>query len=124
MLVIFAGVPVAAPGETMFNKEAVTQVILINFIGKILAPVRIDFAAGGRDIGIARTSFVVDYIGIIEGIDINGEAIGVFGQAGSAVNHPVVKTGCVIVCHGSRVIAIIFVYQPNPLNLIVILYSS
>ena len=44
-----------------------------------------------------------------------------FGQAGSAVNHPVVKTGCVIVRHGSRVIAIIFVYQPNPLNLIFIL---
>ena len=45
MLVIFAGVPVTAPDESMFFEELIAQIIFINFISEIFGTVRISFAA-------------------------------------------------------------------------------
>ena len=99
MLVIFGRVPVAAPGETVLGEKAVAQIVLVDLVGEALAAVGIDFAAGWRDIVASVTVSAKDHIGIIVGVDVNGQSVGVLGEAGSAVNDPVVETGSIIFCH-------------------------
>lgn len=116
MLVILCGIPVAAPGEAVFGKEAVAQIIFVNFIGEVLAAVSVNFTAGRGDIGISAAVFVKDNVGVVVGIHIYGKAIGMLGKARSAVNNPVIKAGGVVVRHGSGIVAAVFVYQAHTLE--------
>lgn len=109
MLIIFAGIPIAAPGKAVFDKETVAEVVFIDLVGKIQTAVGVNLTSCGRNIGIVRAVFVEDYIRIIERVDINGKAVGVLRETGSAVHDTVVKAGSVIICHGSRVIAIVLI---------------
>ena len=76
MLIIFAGIPVTTPGEAVFLKELVAEIIFINLIGKGLGTVSVDFTASRRNVSLSGFSFVKDNIGIVEGIDVNSTAKG------------------------------------------------
>lgn len=72
MLIVFGGIPVAAPSEAVFGKETVTQIVLVNLVGEVLAAVGIDFAAGRGDVIAAVLVSVKNHIGIVVGIDVDG----------------------------------------------------
>ena len=76
MLIIFAGIPVTTPGEAVFLKELVAEIVFIDFISKGLGTVSIDFTASRRNVSFSGFSFVKDNIGVVEGIDVNGTAKG------------------------------------------------
>ena len=76
VLIIFAGIPVTTPGEAVFLKELVAEIIFINLIGKDFRTVSVDFTASRRNVSFSGFSFVKDDIRIVEGIDVNGTAKG------------------------------------------------
>ena len=63
VLVVLDAVPVAAPGKTVFNKQLVAQVVLIDLIGEIDRAVCVVFRANGRYMQAAIS--IVLNIGII-----------------------------------------------------------
>ena len=60
VLIIFAGIPVTTPGEAVFLKELVAEIIFINLIGKGLGTVSVDFTAIRRNVSLSGFSFVKD----------------------------------------------------------------
>lgn len=78
MLIIFAGIPVTTPGEAVFLKKLIAEIVFIDLIGKDFRAVSIDFTAGWGNVSFSGFSFVKDNIGIVEGIDVNGTAKGMF----------------------------------------------
>lgn len=121
MLIILSGVPVAAPGKAVLGKEAVAKIIFIDFISKALTAVSINFAAGRGNIVAPVGVFAKDHVGVIVGVDVNGETISMFGEVGRAVHYPIVETGSIVVCHGSGIIPVVLVDQTDAFEAIVIL---
>ena len=78
MLIILCGIPVAAPGEAVFGKEAVAEIVLVNLVCEVLAAVSVYFTTGRGDIGAAVAVLVIDYIGIVVRVYVNGKSVGVF----------------------------------------------
>ena len=111
MLIVFTGVPVAAPGKAMLLKQAVTQILFVDFIGERLTPIRIVFSGFGRYMD--GLILIVGNIGIVQGVDINGQSIGMSGQAGGARHHPVIEAGAVVVGHGQIVVPTVSVDKPE-----------
>ena len=108
MLIIFAGTPTAAPGEAMLYKKLVSKVGFVDLIRKILFSVRIGFAPGGGDID--RAVLAGGDVGVVEGIQVNGKAVGMVGKSAGG-KRPVVKAGCIIVFHGQFIIPLIFLHK-------------
>ena len=79
MLVVFTGVPIAAPGETMLDEKLVAEVVFIDFVREVLTAVCVGFAALRRDVGLAGAVLVVDHVWVIKRIDVDGRAVGVLG---------------------------------------------
>ena len=75
MLIVLAGVPVAAPGKSVFLKQAAAQVVFVDFIRERFAAVRV-FFSGGRG-HIDTVVPVVRDIRIVQGIDVDGQPVGV-----------------------------------------------
>lgn len=100
MLVILAGIPVAAPGKTMFFKKAVAQVTLIYFVSKILTSVCVNLAAFRGNVVAAVLIFTKDDIRVVERINIDCQPIGMFGKAVCTVHDSVIKAGGVVIHHG------------------------
>ena len=121
MLIIFCGIPVAAPGEAVFGKEAVAEIVLINLVGEVLAAVSVHLTAGRRDIGAAIAVLIIDHIGVVVGVYVNGKSVGMFGQVRGAVHYPVIEAGSVIIRHGGGVITIVLIDQTDTLDTVIIL---
>ena len=111
MLVIFAGVPVTAPDESMFFEELIAQIIFINFISEIFGTVRISFAALRGNI-CGAVIFIYD-IRIEKRVNVDGKPKSMFGKIGSTVHYPVIKAGCIVVLHGKRIVAVVFINEPD-----------
>ena len=79
MLVVFCGVPVAAPSEAMGGKEAVAQVVFVDLVGEALAAVRIDFAAGRGNVIASVGVSVKDDVGVVVGVYVDSQPVGVLG---------------------------------------------
>ncbi len=120
MLIIFGGVPVAAPGKAVCGKKPVAKVVLINLIRKTPGAVGIDLTAFGGDISFALCGPVEDHIGIVKRVDVNGTAKRMFGEAVGAVHHPVVETGGVVIFHGQGVVPAVFVDEADSFDPVVI----
>ena len=120
MLVVFAGVPIAAPGKAVSLEKLITQIVFINLVRKILAPVCIGFAARRGNVVASVRISAKDNIRIVERIDVDRQAIGMLGKTVSTVYNAVVKARGIIVCHGECIISIVFVNQADSLKLIFI----
>lgn len=120
MLIIFGGVPVSAPGETVFGKEAVTEVVFVDLVGEALAAVSVDLTAGRGDIVAPVVVSAKDNIGVVVGVHIDGEAVSMFGEVGRAVHYPIVETGSIVVRHGSRIVAVILVNQTDTFKAVIV----
>ena len=118
MLVVFTGVPIPAPGEAVFGEKAVAQIGFINFIGEVFGAVGVGFAPAGGDV---RGSIgFKNYIRVKERIDINRQAVSMFGEVGCAVHYPVIKAGGIIVLHGEGIVSIVFINKADLFDLIFI----
>ncbi len=89
----------------MVDEQPVTEVFLVDFIGKTGRAVSIGKGGNGGDL-LCAVFFIGD-VGIIQGIHIYSQSIGMPGQLGSTLYHPVIEAGGIIVFHGSIVISVI-----------------
>ena len=82
MLVVFHGSPGAAPGEAVFEEEAVAEVALLYLVAERLLTIDIGFAIRGfYDTGAILAGADV---GIVAGVDVDGQATGMKGELGAA----------------------------------------
>ena len=71
MLVVFHGTPGAAPGETVFDEETITQIIGGDFIPEILLTIYIRYTCSWLNDTMAVFLTIAD-VRVIKGIDVDG----------------------------------------------------
>ena len=76
VLIVFHRAPAAAPGEAVFDKEAVAEIAFLDFVAIGLATVGIGLGVGGLD--NLTTILAIADIGVVERVDVDGETTGVF----------------------------------------------
>ena len=79
MLIIFAGTPVAAPGEAVLCKQHKGRIFCVDLIGERLTAVGVELAPGGSDVD--RTVPPSGDVRIIKRIEVDGKSVGVEGSA-------------------------------------------
>ena len=114
MLVILAGGPVATPLEASCGEETETEVIVVDFIGEVQRAVTILSGGGRLNEASAVSAFLV--VGIIEGVDINGQSAGMLGEVSAAGDGAVAEARRVVVAHLGLVISIVDIGQEHLLD--------
>ena len=76
VLIVFHRAPAATPGKAVFDKKPVAEIAFLDFIAIGLAAVGIGFGVGGFD--NLTTVLAIADIGVVEWVDIDGKASGVF----------------------------------------------
>lgn len=78
VLVVLAVVPVASPVEACLGEEAVAEVVVVDLVGEVPGAV----AVGGSRGGLYEEGavFEVLVVGVVEGVDVDGESAGVLGE--------------------------------------------
>ena len=120
MLVVFHGAPGAAPAEAVLDEEAVAGVGGVDEGDGHLAA---GGAVGGVGLGIGgfHLAVVEVDVGVVEGIDVDGESLGVFGELGGARDDAEVEAGGVVGCHAALVVAIVVVDEGDALDFVALL---
>ena len=78
MLVVLARGPVAAPVEASGGEEAEAEVIVVNLVGEVPRAVAVRLAGDGLD---ERRAIIEGLdVGVVEGVDVDGQAAGVLGE--------------------------------------------
>ena len=117
MLVVFDSAPGAAPAEAVLDEEAVAGVGSVDEgNGKLAA----GGAVGGVGLGIGwfHLAVVEVDVGVVEGIDVDGESLGVLGELGGARDDAEVEAGGVVGCHAALVVAVVVVDEGDALDLV------
>ena len=82
MLEVLACRPVAAPFESCLGEEAEAEVTVVYLVWEVPRTVAVDAGCGGLDEACAiRAVFIIR---IVEGVDVDGQATGVFRQRTTA----------------------------------------
>jgi len=82
MLEVLARSPVAAPLETSLGEEAEAEIIVVDLVREVPRAVAVVCGGGGLD--EARAVVAILVIGIVEGVDVDGQPPGMFRQLGAA----------------------------------------
>ena len=114
MLVVLEGVPGAAPGEAMPEEETVAEVARLYFITERARAVGIGLAVGG--LYVLRAVLAVAHVGIVAGIDVDGETPGVIGELLRVGHVAVAEAAGVVVAHLPLVVGIVVVGQSDALD--------
>ena len=80
MLIVLDGAPCTSPTETMLDEESVAEVGGVDDRhGDVLATIG---AVGGIGLGVGRLDLAVVevHVGVVEGVDVDGKSLGVFGE--------------------------------------------
>jgi hypothetical protein len=93
----------------VLKEETVEEVASDNLIG--IDGLAVDVAAGGG--GLDHRAL---HIGVVEGIDVDGEALSVLGELLRAADGPETETAGVVVAHGTLVGGIVVVDETHALN--------
>ena len=117
VLVVFHGAPGAAPDEAVFDEQAVAEVAFIDLVAELLAAVGIGLAVGGfyDPAAILRMAD----IGIVERIDVDGEAAGVIGELLRTRDDTITEAAGVVVAHLTLIVGIILISQADALDRVV-----
>ena len=102
VLVVLQRAPGATPGEAVLAEETVAEVMAGNLIGKTLVAVDIGAPGGGLD--EQRAVPLPAHAGVVEGVDIDGEATGMVRQARAALDGTVAVARGVVGLHGTLVV--------------------
>ena len=113
MLVVFAVFPAAAPFESISGKEAKGEVVLIDFHGEVTASVYIGGAGSGLD---QEAAVYVFHVGVIEWIDVDGNAHAVFGDFRGMGDEAEVEGGAVVVGHGAFIVGVVVIDKADLLD--------
>ena len=114
VLVVFLRAPGTTPAEAVLEEEAVAEVAFLYLVAIALAAVGIGFACGG--FYYLTASFVVTDVGVVEGIDVDGETTCVVGQLLSARDGAITETAGVVGAHLALVVGIVVVGQTDALD--------
>ena len=79
MLVVFHGAPGAAPDEAVLDEELVAEIIGGDLVTEVLLAIDIRQARGGLDDAMTVFLTITD-VRVVEGIDIDGQAVGMLRQ--------------------------------------------
>ena len=118
MLVVLEGAPGAAPGEAVLEEEPVAEVAGFYLISERARAVGIGLAVGG--LYVLGAVLTVAHVGIIAGVDVDGEATGVIGELLRVGHVAVAEAAGVVVAHLSLVVGIVVVGQPDALDGVVV----
>ena len=114
MLVILHGAPSAAPSEAVLEEEAVEKITLYNLITILLAAVGIGTGRGRLD--DLRAVLGVTDVGIIKGIDIDGETTGMIREMLGAGDGAITEATGVVVAHLELIVGIVLIGQADALD--------
>ena len=117
VLVVFHGAPGAAPDEAVFDEQAVAEVAFIDLVTELLAAVGIGLAVGGLN-DPAAILRMAD-IGIVERVDVDGEAAGVIGELLRTRDDTITEAAGVIVAHLTLIVGIVLISQADALDRVV-----
>ena len=78
MLVVLAGVPVAAPLEAGLSEELVAEVVVGDLVGEVPRSVAVRFSGGGFDEQRAVGEGLD--VGIVKRVDVDGQSTGVLRE--------------------------------------------
>ena len=101
MLVILDRAPVTAPAEALGTEQATGQVVTGNLVGKSFVAVGITGGCGRLD---DATAIAHLHTGVVQRIQIDGQALGVLRESRGPCHRPVTETGSVIGLHGPLVV--------------------
>ena len=82
VLEVLARSPVAAPLEAGLGEEAEAEIIVVDLVREVPRAVAVVCGGGGLD--EARAVVAILVIGIVEGVDVDGQPPGMFRQLGAA----------------------------------------
>ena len=114
MLKVLARSPVAAPLEAGLGEEAEAEVVVVYLVGEVPRAVAVFLSRGGLD--EARAVVAILVIGIVEGVDVDGQPPGMFRQLGAARDGAVAEGRRVVVAHLRLIVCIIHIGQEHPLD--------
>ena len=117
VLVVFHGAPGAAPDEAVFDEQTVAEVAFIDLVAELLAAVGIGLAVGGFNDPTAILRMAD--IGIVERIDVDGEAAGVIGERLRTRDGAITEPAGVVVAHLTLSVGIILISQADALDRVV-----
>ena len=118
MLIVFAVIPISAPGKAMFREKPVAEIVFVYLVGEGLGAVSIAFRADRRYLLLP---VLIGDIRIEKRIDINGKSAAMHGNPICACDGAVIKAGSIVVLHGKQIVGPVFIHQADLLDLIVCL---
>ena len=105
MLVVFLGIPVTSPTETMLYEETIRKVASSYFIGE-QGPA-IDIRLSRRRLHLERAVLLARDAGIVERIDVDGHSAGMLRQLVATCYLSIAVARRVVGLHGAFVVVII-----------------
>ena len=107
MLEVLARCPVTAPLEAGISEETEAEVVVGDLIGEVPCAVAVGLGSGGLNEAGAIGTILV--IGVIECVDINGQATGMLRELDCTSDGTITEARRVVVTHLCFVVGIIHV---------------
>lgn len=109
MLVILQATPAATPTETIRFERLFAKVVVVDFVGELLATVNVVGGCGRTDARAFDT-------GILQWIDVDSHAKGMLREPPRTGYGAVVETRTVVGLHGGLVGGVEVVHQPDTID--------
>jgi len=109
MLVVFHATPTATPAETIRFERLFAKVVVINFVGELLATVNVVSSRGRTDTRSFDT-------GVLQWIDVDSHAKGMLREPPRTGYGAVVETRTVVGLHGGFVGSVEVVHQSDTID--------
>lgn len=113
VLVVFAVFPAAAPFEAVLGKGDTGKILFIDLHGEVTAAVYIGGAGSWLD---QEVTVYVFHVGVIERIDVDGNAHAVLGDFRGMGDEAEVEGGAVVVGHGSFIVGVVVIDEADLLD--------
>lgn len=109
MLVVLHATPAATPTETVRFERLFAKVVVIDFVGELLATVNVVGGCG-------RTDTRAFDAGILKRVDVDGQAEGMLRESPRTCYGAVVETRTVVGLHGGLVGSIEVIHQTDTVD--------
>ena len=109
MLIVFDALPAATPFKSGFGEKAVAEVAGCYLVREVACSVDV-----GRRCGrlyVERTVGAFLDVRVVEGVDVDSEALGMLGKHFAARHDTVAETAAVVVAHLSLVVGVVVVRE-------------